>query len=274
MGKKKDIEHIEHEMSDIMGQTSPPAIEEAKRLLQVKNNQLYIRKDSYTGDPYAILGEVIIIRKEAGHCPGKFISEDNPEFYELPIERKINSESKIKEPIKVSSFIVDKGLAIGVEVLSYLSGQLDQKSAFSVMVYNQAVGLVDVHDKEWRVSLKSWKEENKRLYADPEICYILVVTGFVQKNIMRKKYFKLEGSAKGGAFGINLNGKAYTSTEDYSLDTIFGLDVRVLKYPSTVYKNEATKSVQERTLDDLVLGELTESEAKLFGSIKNIKGKD
>ncbi|MEZ5044139.1 MAG: hypothetical protein R2828_29870 [Saprospiraceae bacterium] len=266
MGKNKDINHIEHEMNDIMGQTSPPAIEEAKRLLRIKQNHLSVRKDAYIGDPYSLLGEVIIIRKEGGKCPGKFISENNPEFYELPIQIEINDDSKIKEPVTVSSFIVDKGLSVSVDALKYLSAELDQKSAFSVIVTNQAAGLVKVQADEWRTSLKEWKEENNNLYEDENICYILAVTGFVQKNILRKKYFKLEGNAKGGAFGINLNGKAYTSTEDYALDTIFGLDVRVLKYPSVTFKSD--ENVQ---LKDMLDFEPNKEQLKLFETITAIK---
>ena len=63
-----------------------------------------------------------------------------------------------------------------------------------------------------------WIQQNDSIINDPEICHLLVVTGMVQKNIIRKKYKKFEVKAKGGAYGLSVNGNLYTSTEDYSLE--------------------------------------------------------
>lgn len=256
MGKNKDIDHIEHEMNDIMSKAKPPAIEDAKKYLAIKPNQIFISDDAYIGDPYSLLGEVIVIRKENNQCPGKVVTS-TPEYADYPIQRKLNAESKIKEPLLVRSFIVDKELSGGIEVLSYLSTNLDSKSAFSVLVYNQATGLVDVQDNAWRDSLKEWKNDNQRLWEDDNICYLLAVTGIVQKNIIRKKYYKLEGEMQAGAFGINLNGKAYTSSEEYAMDVRFGLTVRMLKYPKITVKADSTEAqsieLKEPSLDELQL---------------------
>lgn len=52
---------------------------------------------------------------------------------------------------------------------------------------------------------------------------------------MGKKYIKFEARAKGGAYGLNINGEISTSTEEYSLDIRFGLTPAILKRPSPDY---------------------------------------
>lgn len=180
---------------------------------------------------------MIQIRKINGTCPNILNDPDFKfEFTISPIPNiKIDEASKLKEPILRSSIIVDKNLSLNISFLSYLSAQLDAKSFFSLMVFDQATGLVNVHDNGWTTSVKQWKEENQDLITDPDICYLFVITGFVQKNIIRKKYIKFEAGTKGGAYGVNINGELSTSTEEYSLDMRFGLTPGILKRPEAKY---------------------------------------
>lgn len=265
MGKNKNIEHIEHEMNEIMPKTAPPAIQDAKEYLDIKPNQIFISDDAYIGNPYSLLGQVIIIRKENGNCPGRVIT-NIPEYALYPVKRTIDPDSTIKDPLLVRSFIVDKELSAGIDVLSYLSANLDSKSAFSVLVYNQAIGLVDEQTDSWRQSLNDWKKENMALWKDENICYLLLITGIVQKNIIRKKYYKLEGGMNGGAFGINLKGNAYTSSEEYAMDVRFGLTVKLFKHPQTTYK-----SIEPTTTE--IISEPSNVELELFKTITQMKNK-
>ena len=127
---------------------------------------------------------------------------------------------------------MDSKLAASVSFLNYLSSELTANTSFSLIVFDQAAGLIDTLDKDWRSGLENWKKENKDLIDDDQICYLFAVAGFIQKNIVRKKYERYTGQAKGGAFGVNINGELSTGTEDYSLDIKFGLTPIVIKRPA------------------------------------------
>ena len=238
MGNNNDTKHINDTMNSIVAEKATVTTkEEAFKKLSLDDQTAYIEADSFIGNPYSLLGRVIQIRKINGTCPNILNDPDFKfEFTISPIPNiKIDEASKLKEPILRSSIIVDKNLSLNISFLSYLSAQLDAKSFFSLMVFDQAAGLVNVHDNGWTTSVKQWKEENKDLITDPDICYLFVITGFVQKNIIRKKYIKFEAGTKGGAYGVNINGELSTSTEEYSLDMRFGLTPGILKRPEAKY---------------------------------------
>jgi hypothetical protein len=79
--------------------------------------------------------------------------------------------------------------------------------------------------------LSTWKQQNRHLLDDDEICYIFAVIGFVQKYVIRNTYRKSEAKTKTGASGVNIDGALYTSFEDYPLDIRYGLHPVVLKRP-------------------------------------------
>lgn len=230
---EKSTKHINEVMNDSVARTeTPPAIEEANKLLQIKRNQIFIEDDSFIGAPYSLLGRVIEVRSKNGKCD-KNVNNGYAEFSAFPIPGvTVNENSKIKQPLKTKSFIVDKKLSLEVGVLSYLNSKLDNESLFSVIVYDQAVGLLKIQDPNYLAGMRMWIQQNENIINDPEICHLLVVTGMVQKNIIRKKYKKFDVKAKGGAYGLSVNGNLYTSTEDYSLDMRFGLSYQRIPIPS------------------------------------------
>jgi len=272
MGRNITKEHINETMNQMAAQTTPVAVEEAKRLLEIQRNQIFIEDDSAIANPYSFLGKVIEIRKINGKCPDGFIDTvQNPDWSLSPIPgRKIDENSKIKTPEKVKAYIVDNKIAAQVSAMQYFAGEIDANSAFNVIVFNQATGLVDVHDDSWNTGLDQWRKSNQDLMTDPNICYLLVVTGMVQKNIIRKKYVKFEAKAKGGAFGVNINGELYSSTEDFSLDTRFGLTVNVIRRPIEEQSRSAVRGLLEDKRDFL-LDEPSDREMALFQSIQRIK---
>nr|WKN35049.1 hypothetical protein K4G66_21975 [Tunicatimonas sp. TK19036] len=207
---------------------------DAQKKLGVQSYLAYIEADSFIGNPYSLLGRVIMIRKQEGKCPSSindkgFISE----FAPLPITGiEIDENSKIEQPIKRGSIVVDKSLSLQVGFLNYLSVEFTKDSSFSLMVFDQLTGLVDVQSPSWQTGVSDWLSQNTFLLQDPDVCYLYAVIGLVQKNVIRKKYIKLDAKAGGGAYGVNLNGEIHTSNEDYFLDVRFGLTPVILKSPS------------------------------------------
>lgn len=259
MGDNKDTKHINDTMNESVSEKIDVASqEEATKKLKLDDQTAYIEADSFVSNPYSLLGRVIQIRKKDGICPATINDPKYKfEFTILPIPNvKIDEASKLKDPIMRSSIIVNKELSSSVSFLSYLSAQLDAKSFFSLMVFDQAMGLVDVHDSSWGANIKQWKADNEDVIKDSDICYLFAIIGFVQKNIIRKKYIKYESGTKGGAYGVNINGELSTSTEEYSLDIRFGLTAAILKRPGEHY--DFTKTlIMSNTLED----------GKLFGSL-------
>ena len=225
--------HINKVMNDSVSKTeSPPAIEEAAKLLRIKRNQIFIEDDSFIGDPYSLLGRVLEVRSKGGNCDNN-VNNGYAEFSTFPIPGiAVNEKSKLKQPLITKSFIVDKKLSIDVGFLNFLSTKLDNETLFSVIVYDQAVGLLNIQSSGYLSGMRMWMRQNQDLIEDPEVCHLLVVTGMVQKNIIRKRYKKFSTKAKGGAYGINVNGNLYTSSEDYSLDIRFGLSYQRIPIPN------------------------------------------
>lgn len=239
---KNTTSHINEIMNrDVASTVNIPTPENASRHLGLNNSMAYLEADAFIGNPYALLGAVLEVRNVEGKCPeGFYASGGMLNFSESKIPGfKIDENSGIKEPIKRQSIIVDQKLAGGISFLNYLSAQLERETSFSLLVFDQAAGLVDRDHDSWNGGLKKWKSENAALMADPGVCWLFAVIGFVQKYIVRRKYYKFNAGAKGGAYGISLNGELYTSTEDYSLDIRYGLQPVVLKRPEVSKNLEA-----------------------------------
>jgi hypothetical protein len=235
-------EHINEVMNQTVAEkTTIPQQQEAITKLSIRSDTAYIDADPYIANPYGLLGMVLQIRKQNGQCPTN-LSDPNfqYEFTPFPIKRKIDEHSILKEPKLRSSIVVDQNLAANVAFLSYLKAELTSESFFSLMVFDQTAGVIDQQDSDWPENVRVWKQQNQDLLLDPEICYLFAIIGFVQKNIVRKKYKKFKADAKGGAFGLNINGELATSTEEYSLDTKFGILPIILKRPSPISKPELT----------------------------------
>lgn len=226
---KKTTKHINDIMNnDVAQQINSPTIDEAKELLEIGRNQIFIADDASIANPNSLLGRVL----EKSNIDGNF----KRDFHMHSVETEVDEQSKLRQPLKTKSFVVDKKLSLEIGFLNFLSLKLDAESLFSVVVLNQAVGLVDDKHENYKSSIEEWIESSKVYEGYNENSHF-IVTGFVQKNIIRKKYKKFDVKYKGGAFGINFNGNLYTSTEDYSLDIRFGLSVRKINKLKNVTKN-------------------------------------
>ena len=274
MGKNHSTKEINDAMNEQVSDKKPvPTADEAKTNLKIEERKAYIEADAYIADPYALLGQVMQVRKTNGQCPTSLNHQSSKfEFTPIPVKRKVNENSKLKKREIRSSIIVDKNLSAEVSFLNYLNAQLSANSFFSIPLFDQAAGLVDMHDAEWSANLKQWKNDNQDLLNDPEICYLFVITGFIQKNLVKKKYTKFEAGAKGGAYGININGELATSTEEYSLDIWFGLEPSILKRPDPKYDFNQTLLVPPTIKDLELFTSATGSMASNF-SIKPLTNK-
>ena len=235
MGNNNNNDHLNEIMNrDIADSTPVATLQDLKRKTYVNDQTAYVIADAFTANPSRLLGRVIEIRKTNGACPKTLVNDSNLNFEFSPFSVTgftIDEDTKSSKPELRGSIIADQALCAQAGFLNFLSGQLDQKSTFSLMIMDQAKGLI-VQDDARNEAVGKWMEKYALKMQDPEICYIYVVTGFVQKNIMKKKYIQFEAGAKGGAYGVNINGKLSTSTEDYSLDIIFGLTPAVIKRPT------------------------------------------
>jgi hypothetical protein len=191
----------------------------------------YVRDDTFIGNPMALLGQVVEVRKQDGACSPSF--QGNSTFSVTPLVGfKVDESSMLRAPSKRDSKIINQQVAASVSFLSTFSAELDSKSVFSVVVFDQAGGRLKDTDPTWQDALTQWQVAHKELLEDATICYLLAVKGVIQKNIIRRKFQEVAGKASGNAYGINVDGKYMSSNEDYSVDVKFGLSMGVIKRPS------------------------------------------
>jgi hypothetical protein len=224
----------------------------------------YVRDDTFIGNPLALLGQIVEIHKKNGTCPTSATANDGgAEFSVEPLSSyRVDERSIISSPIKRDSQIITHDGAASVAFLNYLSTSLDANSVYSIILFDQAGGRVDDKDASWKTAIKSWMDAHGKLLQDPEVCYLWVVKGFVQKNVVRRKFTDVSVAAKGGAYGVNVEGKYHTSTDDYSVDVKFGLSPGILKRPEGVPQG----------LDRGEVGQMapTESELKVLTNVTTI----
>lgn len=222
----------------------------------------YIRDDTFLGNPRALLGQVVEIRKKSGVCPST-ITGGEVEFSVVPIQDFLEAPDRLSEPAKRSSLIVTQEVAGKVRFLNYLSAELSEKSVFSLLLFDEAVGRVN-EQKDWSDAISKWTTAHDDLMKDENVCYLWVVRGFVQKNIIRRKFTKLEGNASGSVYGVNVGGTYYSGEDDYSVDVKYGLSPGILKRPSK------SPGAIEAKVDESDMAP-TAAELQLFRGIQDIK---
>lgn len=250
MGKKHTTQQLNENANSYIAKEKVYTAIEAQKKLGIKTHTAYIEADAFHGNPYSLLGRVIVIRKTNGKCPDGIAGSDFVSDYApLPIMGiQIDENSKIKVPIKRGSIVVTKELSASVSFLSYLTGEFKNSDSFSIMLYDQLTGLVDVHSPNWQSGLNSWIQQNAYLLQDPDVCYLYAIVGIVQKHVIRKSFKKLDTSLKGGAYGINVNGELHTSNEDFSLDIRYGLTPVILKSPTFTVQLPKSELIEKMEL--------------------------
>lgn len=232
---------------------------EVKKQFDSKESLRYIKNDTYIANPSGLLGKVFYEKKNS----------DDLEAFIFPISGKVNSESVLKSPQTRVEMILDSKAAGSIGIMSYLSLTLCENEVFEFRVIdNTAARIIDNGD-EWEKSILKWLDSpiSKTIIDDNNVERIGVVTGIVQKYISTKKYKKFETNVKGGAFGVNVGGELYTSSSEYALDIVYGLDLVYL--PKVTTKKEFVEVIKkdERITDKV---QIQEMDRKLINSI-NIK---
>ena len=236
MGKNHTTQQLNQSANEYLVKEKVYEALEAQNRLAVNSYSAFVEADAFTGNPYSLLGRVLMIKKLNGRCPESIADKGFiTQFAPLPIPGiEIDEKSKINQPLLRGSIIVTKDLSVQVSFLNYLSGQFSANTSFSIIVFDQTTGLVDVQAPSWQKGLNEWHSnpQNDYLMKDPDVCYLYAIIGFVQKNVVRKKFVKLDAKVGGGAYGININGEIHTGNEDYSLDIRFGITPVILKSPT------------------------------------------
>lgn len=243
---KPSLEHVNESMNEFVSQPVPILdVANVAGILSVNNTTFYTELDTFSGNIDSILGSVMQIKS---YDPQNS-KESSLEFCPTKIPNTIvDQNSHLKEPVKRQSIVVDQKISAEVNFLNYLSAQMDSASTFSLLVFDQATGLVDRSPASWAEGITSWKNANQDLMQDDSVTNLFVIIGYVQKYVIRKKYTKFDVKAKGGGFGINVNGELYTSSEDYSLDIRYGLTISSLKNSGGTKKMGVAPSATEMAI--------------------------
>ena len=272
MGKNHTTKQLNENANQYFAKEKVYEAIEAQNKLSVNSYNAYVEADAFIGNPYSLLGRVLMVRKSDGKCPNSITDKSfTTQMAPLPIPGiEIEEKSKIEQPIKRGSIVVNKDLATKVGFLNYLSAELSVNSSFSIMVFDQITGLIDVQAPSWQNGLNQWllNPHNLFLLQDPDVCFIYAIVGIVQKNVIRKKYSKLDAKAGGGAYGININGEIHTSNEEYYLDIRFGITPVILKSPSYTIQPPKVQAIDRMSL----IKEITKpTSAMVDFSLKNSK---
>jgi hypothetical protein len=209
----------------------PPTEADLRQKFGIDEDLPYIQDDTFINDPTSLLGQVIEIRKVDGKCPGDW-KQGKPEFAVVPVAHfAVDPSSVLKTPMKRDSKLITADLAAHVKFLNYLSGELAGNRVISAILFDQAAARAADKDDAWPRAISTWKTNYTDLIKDEAVCYLVVVRGVIQKNLVRRTFSEASGSAAAGAYGVNVDGKYHTSNEDYSVDVRFGLSIGILKRP-------------------------------------------
>ncbi len=267
MPGKHDADTINAVVNDEVADKQP-IVDQSKinQLLNIETEIPYVQLEGgFIANPFSLLGRVVEVRKVNGKIPTS-VTSANIEFSLLPISGvKMEADSQIKSPILRQSVVVDGNVTANVGLFSYLNAQIDAESVFSINVIDQAGGLVDVQDPSWAAGLTKWKQDNADVLADDDIAYLYVIIGFVQKQIIRKKFKKFDGTAKGGGMGINVEGSLFLSSDEYAMDVRYGLTPAILKRP------KAQPVAPQAAMLKSIFGKgLAPAEKQLFATLQNL----
>lgn len=228
MGKEEmTTTHVNTVMNDkVADQKKIVNQDEIKRQFETKETLKYIKNDSYNADPKLLLGQVFLQKVD---------SEELVPFL-IAVESKPIASSVLQNPLVRAEMIIDSKAGAALEIMSYLSLSLKDNEIFEFRVVDNMGARLENKGDEWINAIMKWVSIPmcRTVLQDKTVKNIGVVTGIVQKCISTKKYKKFDVSTKGGAFGVNVSGELYTSSSEYALDIVYGLDlVYIPKQPES-----------------------------------------
>jgi hypothetical protein len=227
MGDNFTTKHVNDAMNKGVAEPRPIAkYEDLKKVIPVRDNLRYVTNDTYIADLSLHLGRVYYEQ----------IGNDTLIPFIFSVETKVNPQSKLSTPQTIAELIVDSKMKAKVEALSLLSGDLSAEELLEVRVINNASARVEDRGDEWDAAIKKWLNNPvcQNLINDASVGTISVVTGVVQKYLSKKKYKKFEAGAKGGSWGVNVEGNLYTSTSQFELSVVYGVELVTFKRAKNV----------------------------------------
>ncbi|MBZ4416587.1 hypothetical protein [Myxococcus sp. RHSTA-1-4] len=222
--------------------TSIPEPEDLRRTFALGDDVIYSPDDTFKNTPELWLGRVGVVRRTAADCStggrlrwdGAYVrnatataGEDTNLAY--PVAAKVTDPE-----IQAQTLVTQKSLG-SIAALSFVSAQLDQDSAAEVILTAFATQRV-MPGPRWESAYNDYIASHEKLLADPDVCYVFVVTGYSHKTLISKRHQKVTADAKGGYSGVNVNGTYMANTDGYRLSHLFALSPTVIKDTTGVPK--------------------------------------
>jgi hypothetical protein len=227
MGDTVSTEHVNKKMnSDIAEEQRRAKPEELRAAIPTKDSLRYVKNATFIADVSALLGLVYYEK----------IGSDALRPFYISVNADIDPTSKLGAPQTYSELIVDSRAKLTVEALSLISVNVSAEELLEVRIIDNSVARVVLRGDAWEAAINKWLNNPlcHSLVNDPTVGTISVVTGAVQKYFTTKKYKKFEAGTKGGGWGVNVEGSLYTSTSEFDLSVIYGLDLVTFKQVDSV----------------------------------------
>lgn len=220
-------EHVNDAMdSEVSDSRARAKIDEVRRAFPVSESLRFVKNDTYVADPTAILGRVYYETQ----------GSDRLEPFHTGIPVEISQKSLLSAPLTVAELIIDGKLGASADVMGLVSLDVTATEVLELRVIDNATARAVTQGEAWELALSRWLSSplNASLISSPRFTTVSVVTGVVQKYLTSKKYRKFEAGAKGGGWGVNVEGSLYTSSSDFVLDVVYGIDLVTLVHRERV----------------------------------------
>jgi hypothetical protein len=214
----KTTSEVNQAMNDHVADKKPIATEqEIVKAFPLSDTLRYIQNSTYVANPTLILGKAFYQK----------IDEDKliPFLTNIPVT--VNEKSILTSPLTVAEIIINKKIALSAGFLSFVSASMNDEDVYEFRIIDNSAARVVDSGNQWEQALMKWMNSPlvQNVINDPQTGAISIVTGMVQKYITQKKFTKFEVGAKGGAYGINVDGSLYTSSSEFQLTILYGLDM-------------------------------------------------
>jgi hypothetical protein len=220
--------HVNDAMNSSVADARPIAkTEDLQKAIPTSDTLRYVKNDTFVADVSALLG--LVYYERIG-------SEALRPFY-INVSVDVDPNSKLTTPQMVSELIIDSKGKLAVEALSLISTSVAAEEMLEVRIINNSAARIVQQGDAWEAAVNKWLNNPlcHSLVNDPKVGTISVVTGAIQKYFITKKYKKFEAGVKGGGWGVNVDGSLYTSTSQFELSVIYGLDLVTFKQVDSVH---------------------------------------
>jgi hypothetical protein len=217
--------------------------------------QVFSTDDTYKFTPEFWLGSVGVIRKKDSVCANvagatfewsEFTARNDPAPVvgappvpaPAPVLNSADdfastlgyplSPKRTEPELRVQS-IVTRSVAANTSALSFFSADLSGETVAEIVLTDIAVQRAKP-SKEFDKAIATFKTIHAGdLVNANDVCYLFIVAGYTEKTLLRKYHTKTTAKAAGGYSGVSVGGSYFASDQDYKMDYVFGLSVKVIK---------------------------------------------